>query len=734
MAHRPLGLSKSLTQNLSVLTLPLGSQTDTTNGRADTENFETDITMKSSIQNTNLSHGVPSHSRRRRLISLLLVSVIPAMTLVMILMGSWWLEAQAMVVDSPAFLGEMEPALHANMPHFADANGDEPPGDNPPGDDRGGDQRYYSGDIEGEVLRKPDNDQGFGAWLVRSDRGVYYWAYADDSTEFKPTIAAVGNDVDIDGYWVWYIDRWWFVASKIEIKDSGNDEGKIEGILLSAPGNGIGSWIIQTGLTQTIEIIVDDMTRLDDGVPDNGTWVEIRGDWRADNTFDASRVRSDTHEVNEVVVRLNPGVISTTVAARYNLVAVSTLLASANIHRFATDEDEEETIVTILSADDDVIWAELNFTNGIPERHGYKTWRWGGEDPEGYINQGAFGQVNLDAAWSAVQGEGVIIAVLDTGVALEHPAFAGRLLAGYDMVEDDDLPNDDGDGLGWGHGTHIAGIIAKSSPQSKILPVRVLDTNGRGNTFTLAYAIEWAVANGADVINLSLGADANSRVLRDAVERAVERGVIVVAAAGNINTEAPQFPAAYPNVLSVTAVDGENVKAAFAAYGQSWVRLAAPGVGITSTIVGPNGLGYASWSGTSMATGFVSGAAALLRQQQPTTSVAQVVQQFTQTTVNVDPQNPNYVGKLGGLLDAAAVLDMPTQSGATPSVTPTATPSVNPGVTLTITPTPTPSPTLATTPMPTSVTPTVTPTRPITTSLPEDNEPQSRTYLPLVMR
>lgn len=650
-----------------------------------------------------------------------LVMLLPALCLASLFLVGQQLQAQA---HSSALADAITPShLRALAGDSQQESLSNPQDDDDPGDR---DQNLYSAEYEGEVLRRPSNEQGMGAWLIRSDRGISYWAYADDETEFKPAIAAVGQRVKIRGAWVWYMSSYWFVASKVEIQD-GDDEDNVEGILLSAPTDGIGTWVIQTGLTQTIGVEVSTGTRLDDGVPPIGNWLEVRGDWQDNGKFTATRVREDTHEINEVIVRLRPDVISTTVASRYELDAVDTLLASAHIYRFTTDEDEEEDTVERLMADEDVIWAELNFTNGIPERHGYKTWRWGGEDPDGYINQNAFTQVNLAPVLTTLQGEGMIVAVLDTGVALDHQAFAGRLLAGYDMVDDDTVPNDDGDGLGWGHGTHIAGIIAQTSPQSKLLPIRVLDTNGRGNTFTLAYAIEWAVANGADVINLSLGAEADSQVLRSAVAHAVEEGVIVVAAAGNIHTDTPQFPASYPNVLSVTAVDGQNIKAEFAAFGEDWVDLAAPGVGITSTIVGPQGLGYASWSGTSMATGFVSGAAALLRQQRPQASILVINQQLMVHARNVDMQNPEFSGKLGGLLDIAAALEMnPTQATATPTPTP-----IQPSLTPSPTTTPAPGPTLLSTPTPTATPTTVTP---ITTALPEEEEPQTKTYLPLILR
>src|SRR5690606_2668964 len=109
---------------------------------------------------------------------------------------------------------------------------------------------------------------------------------------------------------------------------------------------------------------------------------------------------------------------------------------------------------------------------------------------------------------------------------------------------------------------------------------------------------------------------------------------------------------AFSSVLAVTAVDGENHKADFANYGDGWISIAAPGAGITSTIVGPQGNGYAGWSGTSMAAPFVSGAAALVRQKYPDSSAPEISTYITSNAGNLDPFNPQYQGKLGhGLLN-----------------------------------------------------------------------------------
>ncbi len=263
-----------------------------------------------------------------------------------------------------------------------------------------------------------------------------------------------------------------------------------------------------------------------------------------------------------------------------------------------------------------------------------------------------------------------------------------------------------------GHGTHISGIVSLVAPESKILPVRVLDVDGRGDMFALAQAIVWAVDHGgASVINMSLGTEDDAGILKEIIAYAQSRGVLIVAAAGNDNVDKPQYPADFPGVLGVTAVDDAGQKADFANYGSEWVDLAAPGVAITSTVPVSGSVYYATWSGTSMAVPFVSGAAALVRQASPDAQPAEVSNRLVQTGRNLDALNPGYVGKLGRLLDVdAAVLNIvPTTS--VPTLEPTLESTPLPTTTVAVTPvnsdvqTVTPVP-----PTPVPPTPTFTPT------------------------
>lgn len=217
--------------------------------------------------------------------------------------------------------------------------------------------------------------------------------------------------------------------------------------------------------------------------------------------------------------------------------------------------------------------------------------------------------------WQKTKGnEDVIVAVIDTGVDLTHPEFEGRLVEGINIIEPGRQPIDDD-----GHGTHVAGVISANTNNqegiagltwyTKIMPIKVLDQSGAGTLFDVAEGIIWATNNGAKVINMSLGNYAESQYLHDAVKYAYEKDVIMVAATGNDDTDELGYPAAYPEVLGVSAVDEHSNRAEFSNYGE-YVDVVAPGVSIPSTY--PDNQ-YAALSGTSMASPHVAGLAALIR-------------------------------------------------------------------------------------------------------------------------
>ena len=228
-------------------------------------------------------------------------------------------------------------------------------------------------------------------------------------------------------------------------------------------------------------------------------------------------------------------------------------------------------------------------------------------------------ETNTDRAHRYVTGAGVTVAVLDTGVDLDHPALAGRLLPGYDFVENDDAPDDtatgvdeDGNGFtGVGHGTHVAGSIAAIAPGARILPVRVLDGDGGGLLFDILAGMNFAISRGAQVINLSMSTPEDSPLLRAAIDDALARNIIVVAAASGA-AGALEYPAAYDGVIAVGATRVGGQATDFSSPLVDIVDVLAPG----EMIYGPyaNG-GYAWWSGSSMAAPVVTGEAALLLER-----------------------------------------------------------------------------------------------------------------------
>ena len=226
-------------------------------------------------------------------------------------------------------------------------------------------------------------------------------------------------------------------------------------------------------------------------------------------------------------------------------------------------------------------------------------------------SQWALNTLNAESAWRFSRGAGQIVAVVDTGVA-NVPDLAGQVLSGVDFVGSSNGRID-----GAGHGTHVAGIVAARAgnriglaglaPAARILPVRVLDSNGQGWSSDIANGIVWATNRGASVINLSLGGDKSS-AMKAAIDYAVSKGRVVVAAAGNAGNGVVSYPAGFGNVIAVGATDSSDRVTSFSSYGPH-VDVSAPGQRILSTVPA----GYARYSGTSMATPYVSAAVALLR-------------------------------------------------------------------------------------------------------------------------
>lgn len=223
-------------------------------------------------------------------------------------------------------------------------------------------------------------------------------------------------------------------------------------------------------------------------------------------------------------------------------------------------------------------------------------------------------KINCQAAWDIGTGDtGTVVAIVDTGIDYNHPDLSGKVVLGYDYINNDADPMDD-----HGHGTHCAGIAAAKTNNAtgvagvgfncKLMAVKVLNSGGSGSFSAVASGISYATANGAKVISLSLGSTGGDATTQAAIDNAWNNGVVVCAAAGNNGSSSPFYPAYYANCIAVGATDSSDNRAGFSNYGPSWVDVGAPGDTIYSTYAGS----YANLSGTSMACPHVAGACGLL--------------------------------------------------------------------------------------------------------------------------
>ena len=272
--------------------------------------------------------------------------------------------------------------------------------------------------------------------------------------------------------------------------------------------------------------------------------------------------------------------------------------------------------------------------------------------------------IGVPSVWSITRGAGVTVAVIDSGSG-PHPDLDANMEVGrtiIDSIESAGMRDVSDEG----HGTHVAGIIAAAAdngvggagvaPQARILPIRTLEPNGEGTARDVSKAVRFAVDAGAKVINLSLGRKSEYTPLTSAIQYAVDRNVLVVAAAGNYGADSgPVWPAASDLTLAVTAVDRTNNVTSFDQRGD-YIDLAAPGTSILSTARND----YELQSGTSMAAAFVSGAAALLFAAQPSITAAQVrdILQRTATDIGSPGRDTTFGYGLVNLVAAFAELDV----------------------------------------------------------------------------
>jgi hypothetical protein len=378
-------------------------------------------------------------------------------------------------------------------------------------------------------------------------------------------------------------------------------------------------------------------------------------------------------ESGRLQVELVPG---TPISLINDLYGTATLDSLPPLYLLECPPGSEEIYINELRQDPNVVDAEYSWENETPEGTRQMMVAAVGATLVDYLDQHLIERIHLAEIQDHAKGDGVLVAVIDTGIFPDHPAFEGAIDPnGWDFLDNDADPldtanglDDDTDGLideGAGHGTMVAGIVHLVAPHAKILPIRVLDDEGRGTTFNVAKGIRYAAEHGAKVINLSLGLTQKCMVIEHEVLGASELSIALVAAAGNSGADTPvYYPAADPHVLSVAALDSSDVRTSFTSYGAT-IDVAAPGDGV----MGPYFDGeYAIGAGTSFAAPFISGQCALVFSINPGASVQLAYGTARLGVVGIYqiPDNAPYRGQLGsGRFDGLATwLTVPKTANA----------------------------------------------------------------------
>jgi len=316
--------------------------------------------------------------------------------------------------------------------------------------------------------------------------------------------------------------------------------------------------------------------------------------------------------INEVVLDVPniPGATLETIARRHRLTLIGSrtlALTGHTIYRWRIDDGRSVAdVIRALSAEQRISAAQPNFTFTLQEESKSAT-------GEGEPAQYAAAKLHLAEAHRLANGDNVLVAVIDSGIDASHPELAGIVAGSYDAIPGDTRPHP--------HGTAVAGAIGAHgkligvAPRVRLLAIRAFGAGveQEGTTFGIIEGLDWAVAHGARVVNMSFAGPADP-ALQEALAKARKKGLVLIAAAGNAGPKSPPaYPGADPNVIAVTATDRDDRLFARANRG-SYIALAAPGVDILTPA--PNGAMQLA-TGTSIAAAHVSGIAALLLERKP---------------------------------------------------------------------------------------------------------------------
>ncbi len=267
-----------------------------------------------------------------------------------------------------------------------------------------------------------------------------------------------------------------------------------------------------------------------------------------------------------VIIKSANGSDVSAITTDYDAVVVKAIpelglfLLESNLSDLASQLAEDTRVIAIY--ENTAFEGQPRFGGAFGSELDAKPWGTNSDPATAYKEQWALSNIRLADAHALSKGAGIVVAVLDTGIDFTHEQFQGKLVSGYDFVDNDPAPAEERNGLdqdgdatideGAGHGTHVAGIVALTAPEAKIMPIRIFDDEGRGLYFDIVAGIMYAVDHGADVINLSGSGPEDEPFLAEAVSYAEAHGVVIVAA-GAVNTFG--YPASYPSVISVGASD-----------------------------------------------------------------------------------------------------------------------------------------------------------------------------------
>lgn len=323
---------------------------------------------------------------------------------------------------------------------------------------------------------------------------------------------------------------------------------------------------------------------------------------------------------------------------RVKILKGSNVMGTVLVQNYAQTETNQ--LIQYLKQDPSVEYAEPNHIM----RNNFTV-----NDPN-TAKQKGLARIGAAKAWDVTLGDPrVVIAVVDTGVDMNHPDLKTKLVPGYNVISQGQTPPQDDNG----HGTHASGIaaaatdnkvgIAGTAPNCKLMPIKALDAEGGGGVMDVALGILWAVDHGAHIVNLSLGGPDNSVTVERAIKYALRKDVAVVVAMGNESTDEARYPAASPGVIAVGSVDWERNLSDFSNRGQ-WTSVVAPGTQIFSTMPVSSSFmtdvegfqsGYDFMDGTSMAAPMVAGVVALMKSRHPRLRPAEIKARLEATAIDL---------------------------------------------------------------------------------------------------